>query len=429
MTSDVMVPPSNVSPAPPSGSMGAPVAPTTPEEQEEMRPSEAVKLKQAFEEIIVNDPRCVGLARYIANVRIFWSYSIPTACAGHGFIFFNPKFYDSIPEETRITVCVHEIWHLILKHLDRGKDCDPYIHNKAADHVINNALEDDGFTFEGTDPYKDPQYKHMSTEQVYNDIYEDEKKKKPDLASMGGHIPAELIEDLVEQIANAEDKTLEDQKSKADKDVDAHNKQAGNATGSQGIKLELTHQRHMIIGATYNEIFKPYLTDPLTGGKRTFMRPNRRQHAMSKKLQLPGRFPKRGHKNRLKHLVYALDVSGSINQKQAQQFHESVRTIKELLNPSKLTVLFFDTKIKLERTFTDKESYGNIQVHAGGGTDLRNVYARTKELEPEALVIFTDLCVGIPPKPDWETIWLIPEAYHSVPSNIYGEVYLIPETE
>jgi predicted metal-dependent peptidase len=150
---------------------------------------------------------------------------------------------------------------------------------------------------------------------------------------------------------------------------------------------------------------------------------------MGKKLQLPGRFPKRGHKNRLKHLVYALDVSGSINQKQAQQFHESVRTIKELLNPSKLTVLFFDTKIKLERTFTDRESYGNIQVHAGGGTDLQNVYARTKELGPEALVIFTDLCVGIPPKPDWETIWLIPEAYYSVPSNIYGEVYLIPETK
>lgn len=424
MTNVVLVPPS-------SGAVSAPPPPATPDEQEEMRPSEAIKLKQAFEEIIVNDPRCVGLARYIANVRIFWSYSIPTACAGHGFIFFNPNFYDSIPEETRITVCVHEIWHLILKHLERGKNCDPYIHNKAADHVINNALEDDGFTFDGTDPCKDPQFKGQSTEQVYNTIYEEQKKqKKPTPGMMDGHIPAEVIEDLVEQVANSEGKTLEQQKEKADKDVEKHGKQAGNTTASNGIKLELTRQTVMIKGATYHDIFKDYLTDPLSGGKRTFMRPNRRQHGMKgSKLQLPGRFPKRGHVNRLTHLTYALDVSGSITHKQAQQFHDSVRTLKELLNPALLTVLFFDTKIKLEKTFTDKEKYGNIQVQAGGGTDLRDVWKRTEVLGSEALVIFTDLCVTIPPKPDWHCIWLVPDEGYSVPSNIHGDVYLIPENK
>jgi len=424
MTNVILVPPS-------SGVLNAPPPPATPQEQEEMRPSEAITLKKAFEEIVVNDPRCVGLARYIANVRIFWSYSIPTACAGHGFIFFNPDFYDSIPEETRITVCVHEIWHLILKHLERGKTCDPYVHNKAADHVINNALEDDGFTFDGTEPCKDPQFKGQSTEQVYNTIYEEEKKKpKPTPGMMDGHIPAELIEDLVEQIANSEGKTLEDQKKKAEEDVDKHGKQAGNTTGSQGIKLDLSNVRVMVKGATYHDIFKDYLTDPLSGGKRTFMRPNRRQHGLNgSKLMLPGRFPKRGHVNRLAHLTYALDVSGSITPKQAQQFHDSVRTIKELLNPALLTVLFFDTKIKLEKTFTDKEKYGNIHVQAGGGTDLKDVWKRTAELGSDALVIFTDLCVTIPPKPEWDCIWLVPEAYYSVPQNIHGEVFLIPENK
>jgi predicted metal-dependent peptidase len=421
----------NVTLVPPSSTVLK--APPPPNKGEEMSPSESTTLKKAFEEIIVNDPRCVGLARYIANVRIFWSYSIPTACAGHGFIFFNPDFYDSIPEQTRITVCVHEIWHLILKHLERGKTCDPRIHNKAADHVINNALEDDGFTFHGTDPCKDPKYKHKSTEQVYNEIYEAEKKSKktPTLADLAGHIPAEVIEDLVEQVANAEGKTLEDQKKKADEDVERAGKQAGTQSGSQGIRLDVSNQKIMIKGATYHDIFKDYLTDPLSGGKRTFMRPNRRQHGMkgaSAKLQLPGRFPKRGHVNRLTHLTYALDVSGSITAKQATQFHNSVRTIKELLNPKLLTVLFFDTRIKLERTFTDKENYGNIQVSAGGGTDLKDVYKRTADLGSEALVIFTDLCVQIPPKPEWDCIWIVPDEYNSIPSNIYGEVYLIPDT-
>lgn len=420
----VMVPPSTgVAAAPP------PPDPKDPNAVEEMTPSEALTLKAAFEEVVVNDPRCMGLARYIANVRIFWSYSIKTACAGHGFIFFNPKFYDEIPEQTRITVMVHEVWHLILKHLERGKNCIPHIHNKAADHVINNALESDGFTFDGTNPCKDPKWRGKSTEQVYNGIYEEEKNKKPDLDAMGGHVPAELIEDLVEKVANAEGKTLEQQKEKAEKDVDKYGKQCGNATANHGIKLDLTQNKVLIKGATYQEVFADYLTDPLSGGKRTYMRPNRRQHGMKGKLMLPGRFPKRGHINRLVHLVYALDVSGSITNVMAQQSHDAIRTIKDVLNPQKLTVIYFDTRIKLEKTFTDKEPYGNIQVFAGGGTNLTDVYRRTKELEPEALVIFTDLEVGIPPEPEWETIWMVPNERCSIPAGIYGSVYLIPEKQ
>jgi predicted metal-dependent peptidase len=398
----------------------------------EVRPSEAITLKRAFEELVTQDSRCVGLARYIANVRIFWSYSIPTACAGHGFIFFNPDFYNRIPEQTRISVCVHEVWHLILKHLDRGKGCDPYTHNAAADHVINIAMGDDGFTFEGTEPLRDTKFRGMSTEAVYNAIYERDQNKPQSLKAMDGHIPAELIEDLIEQVLEDEDKgvSLDDQKKSADKDVENASMIAGNNTSSTGIKLELTNVRHMIVGATYHDIFKPYLTDPLSGGARTFMRPNRRSHAMrGSNLILPGRFPKRGRENRLTHLTYALDVSGSISQKMAQQFHESVRTIKELLNPAKLTVLFFDTRIKLEKTFTDKERYGEIHVSAGGGTCLKDVWKRTEALGSDALVIFTDLCVTIPPKPSWECIWLVPETRYNVPTNIHGEVYLIPETK
>ena len=106
---------------------------------------EAFNLRPLVEKVFKEDPRFVGLSRFIVNVRIFWSFEIPTACAGHGFIFFNPDFWDEIPEETRKTVLAHEVWHLILKHLERGEGCDPVIHNEACDHVINLSLEKDGY--------------------------------------------------------------------------------------------------------------------------------------------------------------------------------------------------------------------------------------------------------------------------------------------
>ena len=392
---------------------------------------EAKELRDYVSELVQDDPRFVGLSRYIVNIQIFWSRSIKTACAGHGFIFFNPDFWDEIPKDTRVTVLVHEVWHLILKHLERGKNFDPYMYNIAADHVINLSLEADGFTFEGTDPYKDPKYIGMSTEQVYNAIYQMKPKNRPK-PNLKAHVSAQQIEDMVEEVleADAAGKTLKDQKKEAEEQVNKLGPQPGDETGSMGIRLERTNEKVAIIDATYEKIFKDYLIDPLGGRKRTFMRPNRRQHALRGSrgsIRLPGRMERKGHKNRLTHLVYALDVSGSISAKQAQQFHDSVRTIKELLNPKLLTVIFFDTHIKLQKTFRDTEEYSKIYVQAGGGTSLTRVYERVDKLDPEALVIFTDLEVPIPPKPRWETIWLIPDKRNVIPPNLYGEVYLIPE--
>jgi len=392
--------------------------------------SEATELRPLVEEIITEDPRFVGLSRYLGSVYIYWSREIETACAGHGFIFFNPDFWDSIPDETRKTVLAHEVWHLILRHLERGKTCDPVQHNIAADHVINLQLEENGFTFDGTDPYKDPIYKNQSTEQVYNTIYTEAKKNPNQMPKpKNQHVPAEQIEKLIKDAlkSTGNNRSLENQKDKAEEDLKNQGNLAGNMAGNIGILLDLSKRKVVVAGATYQEIFKKYLIDPLSGGKRTFMRPNRRQHGKNASaLKLPGRFPKRGHLNRLTHLVYALDVSGSITQYQAQQFHDSVRTIKEVLNPEKLTVIFFDTRIVLERTFKDTQPYSKIKVNAGGGTSLTQVFKRTKELKPEALVIFTDLEVSIPPKPLWDCIWLVPGQNIAVPANLYGEVFLIP---
>lgn len=390
---------------------------------------EASNLKPLVEDIFKKDPRFVGLSRFIVNVRIFWSFEIPTACAGHGFIFFNPNWWDELPDETRRTVLVHEVYHLILKHLQRGEGLDPNTYNIACDHVINLSIEKDGFTFDGWNAYKDPTHIGKSSEQIYNEIWEERKKNPPPSHTGPSKAQIEqLIKDVLGQDAAAggKSKTLQQQKDEAEANVDEAQKSVGSSPGNNNIKLDMTKNKVQIQRATYAKIFEDYLTDPLSGGKRTFMRPSRRSHGQPTKLLTPGRFPKRGHKNRLTHLVYALDVSGSITRQQAQQFHDSVRTIKDLLNPEKLTVLLFDTRIVFEKTFTDKEKYGNISVQAGGGTDLNDVYKRMRVLGAEAMVCFTDLCVTIPPQPDWESIWIVPNMGCHVPAGLYGDVYLIP---
>ncbi len=406
-------------------------------------------LRSEVEDMIRDDPRMLGIARYLASVEIFWSREIPTACAGHGFIFMNPDFWAKMVPETRNTTIWHEVWHLILKHLDRGIDHDPETYNQAGDYVINNQAVKEGFIFDFGDPpwFKpcvDPKYANMSTEQVYEILWEEKKNAPPPLPTSGKlpadgkpkHVPRELIDDLVKAAANAVAGNDDYKNVKEHIDGDKGKLEdlevsLGNDKGYQHIRLEITNKQIAIKNFTYEQIFADYLIDPISGAKRSFIRPNRRMHGIKNiTFRLPGRVKRTVKKNRLAHLIYALDMSGSINQATGQTFHDSVRTIKDLLNPALLTVLFWDTEIRLVKTYTDNQAFTPIEIEAGGCTKLDCVYSYAKKANPDAVVIFTDLCVIIPPKPKWHTIWLVPTNHRKkTVEDLYGDVYIIPPIE
>lgn len=392
-------------------------------------PSANETLRVYVEEMLHKDKRFVGLSLYVVHVNFFWSYTISTACAGHGFIFFNPNFWDSLTHEKKKTVIAHEIWHLVLDHLERGKDLDPEDYNIAGDHVINLGLKADGFDMKGKfgtiEPCCDPKFAGMSTEQVYRIIHKQRSSAKGSIPLSGSPSPSQ-IEDLVKQVLQGTgidlNKQIEDNNKKREEAVA---KAPGKSTGSEARLLQTESKKVFIKEASYEEIFEDYLIDPLSGGKRTYLRPSRRPCHSG--LKLKGKYPKRGKDNRLTHLVYALDVSGSISSHQANQFLRSAKTLKEKLKPKLMTVMLWDTRIKFEKTFREDESLDNIRVQAGGGTCLQPVFARVKQINPEALVIFTDLEVAIPPKPEWEVIWFVTSKTCRTNHVTYGEVYLVPE--
>ena len=389
-------------------------------------------LKDYVDEMLHLDRRFVGMSKYVFDINFFWVSSIKTACAGHGFIFFNPDFWDQLSEEKKKTVIAHEIWHLILNHLERGEGFDPESYNISADHVINLGLGDDGFDVDGKfgdiEICRDVKYRGLSTEQVYAKVHKDRKKDPDSHKSPDGTPSKDQIEQLVKDALEGTGKDIGQQKAENDEARDeavAQGQQAGTEQGGETRILQTDGVSLFIKKATYGEIFEDYLTDPLSGGKRTFMRPSRRQAHGG--LRLKGKFPKRGKKNRLTHLVYALDVSGSITAKQGKQFLRSAKTLKETLNPVLMTVILWDTSIKFEKCFREDETLDNIHIRGGGGTQLEPVYKRVRQINPEALVIFTDMCVNFPPKPDWDTIWFVPDDAYIGDLPKYGEIYEIPE--
>lgn len=373
------------------------------------------------------DIRFQGLAEYLSQVRICWSYFTTRCVAGHGFMFFNPDWWDTLPEETRKAVVFSMAYQLIARHMQRKEGLNPHVFSMASAYAANMETKNMGFTNAGWAWLYDDRFSGWSAESIYLDLMDGDVHVPTFIFE--NEIPNDIIEEMIEHIMIDEDLDLEDQiKSDEIRSTEAGASYGiGDGTGSVGLDFGIAMTNEVIIGATFEEILDPYMGEPVTTKHRSYKRPSRRSSTGD--FILPSRMSKTGEPERLKHLVYLLDVSGSISEEMGKQSNNAVQTIKHILDPELMTVIFYDTQIKLEKTFTDKEKYTPLKVRAGGGTNLGPVYKRLRKLQPEAVLNFTDLQVGIPPEPEWETIWLVPESGVSIPANLYGKVYLIPKKD
>ena len=69
---------------------------------------------------------------------------VETAQTDGNYVYYNPKFFMSLPENQRLTLMLHEVWHVGLLHMFRCEHRDPEKYNEAADYAINQILVDTG---------------------------------------------------------------------------------------------------------------------------------------------------------------------------------------------------------------------------------------------------------------------------------------------
>lgn len=328
------------------------------------------------------------LGSLIAMMDFVWDRSIPTACTNGVFMAWNPEFFLDLDKETRVSVLAHEAWHVAFQHMDRRETRDPEIYNRAADHVINNHLEDHGYYMGGFPYLMDPKYKGMNTEEVYKDLYDNQppggynpNPQNGDFAS-GSSGPDSIKGGMTpSQIQTAAKGNI----------IDAHttakmNKAVGDLPGEVKAMLD----EFLEPKVSWREIFFNFWS-ALSEPARSLARANRRYTDPI----MPGKAKSTG----LEHIIYFLDVSGSISDPEIVQFNSEVKHIKDTFNPELLTLVQFDTKIQSVTELEADDEFEEIEIIGRGGTHLGEVYKYIDERMPSAVVIFSDLYVHIPSEP------------------------------
>ena len=335
------------------------------------------------------------IASIICNLTMKWDTTIDTAQTDGVSISWNPDFFMSICNKTKVTVLAHEAWHVAYQHMFRCGSRDPENFNIAADHVINLMLEEHGYYMSGFPYVMDKQYKGMSTEQIYDLLPPQPKQPNP--------APVQLSGDLAYPDPNEKDTDGSAQAKKAEsmgKVISAVtiNKMSGKDAGTIPGEIEFMVDKFLKPKLPWERLLHNFFNE-LTELDYSYRRPNRRYDDPL----MPGLVGTTG----LEHLIYYLDISGSISDDDILRFNSEVKYIKEELNPKKLTLVTFDTRICDEYVFEEDDAFEKIVVTGRGGTDLTHVYEHANHHKPNAMIIFTDLYVDVPSeKPPAPLVWI-----------------------
>ena len=148
----------------------------TPEELEEMRVEVLDRIIVARVGLLLRHPFFGNMAtRLRIQAADEW---LGTAAVDGRNLYFNTQFFNAMNNKEIEFVIAHEILHCVFDHLGRRDERNPMLYNIAADYIVNNLLVRDRI---GTIPsivscYQDFKYEGWTSEEVYDELFEEAKK-------------------------------------------------------------------------------------------------------------------------------------------------------------------------------------------------------------------------------------------------------------
>ena len=314
--------------------------------------------------------------------------------------YYNSRFIMMLkPKEVEFLVA-HEVLHVVYDHMGRRGTRDPQLFNIANDYAVNADLKRHKVgQFITTVPcLYEQKYDGKSSEEIYDDLMKN--VQKIDINSLID----QMIDDHLDGDGDGESDGDGDEKEGKGKGKRPKMSPEERERARQEIKQAILNAAQSAEAGTLPKGVERLIrsvTDPvmpwreliqtnLTSAIRTdfsWMRPSRRGWHMD--AIMPGMTP--GEEI---DVVVAIDMSGSISNKQAQAFLGEIGGMMDAFDGYKVHVFCFDTEIYNPADFTSEnlDSIDGYEPQGGGGTDFDAIFEYLKEVGnvPKRLIVFTD---------------------------------------
>lgn len=305
--------------------------------------------------------------------------------------YYNVGFVNKLTPKQCEFGFAHEVLHNVFDHMGRCESRDKKLANIAMDYAVNQICKDDRI---GEFPtvikvFQDNKYRGWSFEQIYEDLYEN--AQKIDLDKLGEMLDEHLDGDADGQDgedSNGRPSYSKEELKKIRDEIKEAMISAAQAAGAGKVPAGVAR---LIKDFTepkmdWRELLRMNIQSILKSNF-SFARPNRKSQMCG--AVLPGMM-----NEETIDVCCAIDMSGSISDKQAKDFISEVKGIMDEYVDFKLQLWCFDTRVYNYAQFSgdNADEIMSYQVKGGGGTDfdVNYQFMKDNDIDPKRFIMFTD---------------------------------------
>ena len=350
---------------------------------------------------------------------------------------YGAGFLSKLEEDEVAGLVLHENLHVTLKHISRHRDLfksDPQGANAAADYVVNGiimGLKDKALCRLPAGGLYDARFDGWSVREVYDYLNtgknNDKKRNLPEgqpqrsqgqqgngspqreTVTIGGETFNLTPLDDHDAESEAQDAAEQAEADRATaKQVEEALRQGGLLAGRFGVKLPRVVTESLEPVVDWRRELREFVTSVIRGTDELTWRTFNRRRIVDDIY-----FPSTESETPTE-LTVAIDTSGSIGAQQLNELAAELASICSTLQPDRVRVLWWDTKVHGEQVFTsgDYDALRKLlKPVGGGGTRVSCVseYINAKNLKSDCVIVFTDGFVELDIK--WSmsvpTLWLV----------------------
>lgn len=333
----------------------------------------------------------------LMRLQLVEDNNIPSFATDGTHLYYNEKFLGTLNDSELLFVLAHEICHVAFGHLWRTGSREHILWNIAADYSINEELKDCSFT-----PPKgallNEKFKGWYVEQIYDYLIKHPKEIPAICVATGVFlVPADKDPDKNDPNKGQAPLTEQDWKTAVEQ-VTQTCDQYGNMPSS--IKRLVEEVRKEPVN--WRAILRNFI-EKTVPHDFSWAVPNKRY--LQQGIFLPGL-----DKENTPPIVVAVDTSGSIGNHELAVANLEINSILSDCKPEKVWVIYCDAAVNLVDEYECDDDI-TLTNPGGGGTAFQPVfdYVKKHDLNPSALIYFTDLCGPEPVEPDYPVLWITAE--------------------
>jgi predicted metal-dependent peptidase len=344
--------------------------------------------------------------------KVNFTDELPTAATNGRDVMYNPDFIKTLDDKELNFVVLHEALHKAYQHMHMWKKLwkqNPMLANMAADYVVNYAIheaDEHGEIAKRPDSALfDMKYKGMTTKQIFELLKKEQEQNGG--GGQAGHDSHDwegsesMSEEEVKETAKQIDQALRQGEI-------IRGKMQGNKNRSVSEILEPK--------VNWREQLRDFVNATCKNKDKTsWKRPHKR--FIGHDIYMPSMIGEA-----IGQIVIGIDTSGSIGDRELNEFLTEVVAICDDVSPSSIELLYWDTQVAGHETYNQGDYKALVQSTkpaGGGGTHVGcvNDYIKDKRIQPEAIIILTDGYVEDDFGGNWDypTLWAITSKHITSP--------------